>query len=125
MFPHVIRLRYFSSTAGNRTKTEIFEICFTHFSWRTTAKAPALARSGDVFCTTGKTEIIFNTKTAGGCGVAPFSSLPPLFRRQQTAAAACCATETNEVMDERGQILTTLKMRLIRSGNGYNKYPPA
>ncbi|EAR6708458.1 hypothetical protein EWN99_17270 [Salmonella enterica] len=55
-----------------------------------------------MFCTTGKTEIILNTKTAGGCGVAPFSSLPPLFRRQQTAAAACCATETNEVMDERG-----------------------
>ncbi|EAN0629352.1 hypothetical protein DS596_24450 [Salmonella enterica subsp. enterica serovar Agona] len=80
-----------------------------------------MARSGDVFCTTGKTEIILNTKTAGGCGVAPFSSLPPLFRRQQTAAAACCATETNEVMDERGQILTTLKMRLIRSESGDKK----
>ncbi|EAB8439261.1 hypothetical protein DPZ93_15675 [Salmonella enterica subsp. enterica serovar Newport] len=74
-----------------------------------------------MFCTTGKTEIILNTKTAGGCGVAPFSSLPPLFRRQQTAAAACCATETNEVMDERGQILTTLKMRLIRSESGDKK----
>ncbi|EBX4232161.1 hypothetical protein DRX73_23650 [Salmonella enterica subsp. enterica serovar Aberdeen] len=60
-------------------------------------------------------------KTAGGCGVAPFSSLPPLFRRQQTAAAACCATETNEVMDERGQILTTLKMRLMRSESGDKK----
>ncbi|ECS3500321.1 hypothetical protein A3113_25195 [Salmonella enterica subsp. enterica serovar Heidelberg] len=66
-----------------------------------------------MFCTTGKTEIILNTKTAGGCGVAPFSSLPPLFRRQQTAAAACCATETNEVMDERGQILTTLKSKRL------------
>ncbi|ECI4749847.1 hypothetical protein DRE23_14375 [Salmonella enterica subsp. enterica] len=74
-----------------------------------------------MFCTTGKTEIILNTKTAGGCGVAPFSSLPPLFRRQQTAAAACCATETNEVMDERGQILTTLKMRLMRSESGDKK----
>ncbi|EAM2866747.1 hypothetical protein AHS81_24020 [Salmonella enterica] len=74
-----------------------------------------------MFCTTGKTEIILNTKTAGGCGVAPFSSLPPLFRRQQTAAAACCATETNMVMDERGQILTTLKMRLMRSESGDKK----
>ncbi|EBO6648442.1 hypothetical protein DW475_22690 [Salmonella enterica] len=70
-----------------------------------------------MFCTTGKTEIILNTKTAGGCGVAPFSSLPPLFRRQQTAAAACCATETNEVMD----VLTTLKMRLIRFESGDKK----
>ncbi|AVC45151.1 hypothetical protein FVB16_01650 [Escherichia coli] len=48
---------------------------------RSGLKAPALARSGGMFCTPGKTEIILNTKTAGGCGVAPFSSLPPLFRR--------------------------------------------
>ncbi|AUV25199.1 hypothetical protein C3411_04990 [Citrobacter freundii complex sp. CFNIH5] len=28
-------------------------------------------------CTTGKTEINYETKTAGGCGVAPFPSLTP------------------------------------------------
>ena len=72
-------------------KTEILEICFTHFSLGSDAKAPALARSGAMICTTRKTEIILNTKTAGGCGVAPFSSLPSLFRRRQDSQAQACA----------------------------------
>ncbi|EBG2007850.1 hypothetical protein DM735_20510 [Salmonella enterica subsp. enterica serovar Bonariensis] len=33
-------------------------------------------------CTTGKTEINYETKTAGGCGVAPFSSLTPFLSSQ-------------------------------------------
>ncbi|ECC7842300.1 hypothetical protein DD978_20025 [Salmonella enterica] len=37
-------------------------------------------------CTTGKTEINYETKTAGGCGVAPFSSLPPLLSWQPRSA---------------------------------------
>ncbi|EAB8055732.1 hypothetical protein DTH01_19330 [Salmonella enterica subsp. enterica serovar Agona] len=55
-----------------------------------------LARSADVFCTPGKTEIILNTKTAGGCGVAPFSSLPSLFRRRQDSQAQACAAALSE-----------------------------
>ncbi|EEJ8616636.1 hypothetical protein R313_002047 [Salmonella enterica subsp. enterica serovar Veneziana] len=37
-------------------------------------------------CTTGKTEINYETKTAGGCGVAPFSSLPPFLSSQPRSA---------------------------------------
>ncbi|MBY5261269.1 hypothetical protein FP366_17660 [Enterobacter hormaechei] len=62
-------------------------------------KAPVLARSAGVFCTTGKTEIIFNTKTAGGCGVAPFSSLPSLFRRRQDSQAQAYAAALSEGMN--------------------------
>ncbi|RAP70380.1 hypothetical protein ACZ87_02764, partial [Candidatus Erwinia dacicola] len=49
-----------------------------------------------MFCTSGKTEIIFNTKTAGGCGVAPFSSLPSLFRRAQDSLAQTYAAALNK-----------------------------
>ncbi|EAU2707531.1 hypothetical protein D7C04_07510 [Salmonella enterica] len=37
-------------------------------------------------CTTGKTEINYETKTAGGCGVAPFPSLPPFLSSQPRSA---------------------------------------
>ncbi|WP_206678294.1 hypothetical protein, partial [Salmonella enterica] len=75
----------------------------------------------DVFCTTGKTEIILNTKTAGGCGVVPFLSAKDLFCQRVAPSASRDSTDPFVVLRGRGQIKEALRMHLVRSGNGYKK----
>ncbi|EBP3233889.1 hypothetical protein QQ16_03200 [Salmonella enterica] len=73
----------FSRMDVNGQKLKNSEIHFTDFSLCFAPTTPVVAQSGGMICTTGKTEINCDLKTAGGCGVVPFSSLPPLFRGRQ------------------------------------------
>ncbi|TPW39824.1 hypothetical protein FKM52_19115 [Mixta tenebrionis] len=49
---------------------------FHSFQLRFFRRSPAAARAGGAFCKKRKLKNFYDPKTAGGCGVVPFSSLP-------------------------------------------------
>ncbi|WP_420263218.1 hypothetical protein, partial [Klebsiella quasipneumoniae] len=80
--------------AGKKS-AQIREILISESAWEEMtclfAPSPALARCGDLVCRKIKLKNFYDPETAGGCGVAPFSSRKDLFCQAHTLPAPCCA----------------------------------
>ena len=84
-------------------------------------KPPVLALSRAVVCRKRKLKKFIDPETAGGCGVVPFLSAKDLFCQRVAPSASRDSTDPFMVLRGRGQIKEALRMRLVRSGNGYKK----
>lgn len=81
-------------------------------------ESPAAARAGGMVCTKIKTEKFYETKTAGGCGVAPFPSLPSLFRGAVTAQVGRWRRDLIRGNEGRGSSVGWRTAALAASGDG-------
>ena len=84
-------------------------------------KPPELALSGGLVCRKRKLKNFIASETAGGCGVVPFLPAKDLFCQRVTPSASRDSTDPFVVLRGRCQIKEALRMRLVRSGNGYKK----
>ena len=77
--------------------TENYWNSFQSFQFQFSARPPALARAGDMFWRKLPLKNFYDPKTAGGCGVAPFSSWKDLFCHAQAQPAQHCAHDLFQV----------------------------